>query len=366
MPDESVWIEIGDRVRESRLSAGLSQEQLARRISSERSKIAKIESGTRQINAVELTRLAAALGMPIGHFLYARPEVISRRTPLDEDTTSPAARQSYRIEAALTAWLRDVRDVRELGCLRSPEPLRYPKKVSDAADARAAARWVRERLSLGTEPISTMMSACEKAGQLILVTDLPGDGASVVDDELAVAVVSRRGDPGRRRATAAHELGHLVLGDEYSSDLGGGVAAARGEREAVVDAFAAEFLLPIQALRATARCEDLRTALIVSAAEYRTSWTLAVCQAGVAGLIEPTGLKRWRAAPKPTRAEMMQAVGWAPQPDFERVCVPPSYADAVLSAWRARRLTARRAVELMHGQLSIEDLGPVDEDVTEP
>jgi hypothetical protein len=54
----------------------------------------------------------------------------------------------------------------------------------------------------------------------------------MVDSDVAVAVVSRRGDPGRRRATAAHELGHLVIGDEYSSDLG--VHASRGDREALL------------------------------------------------------------------------------------------------------------------------------------
>jgi len=68
----------------------------------------------------------------------------------------------------------------------------------------------------------------------------------MVDSDVAVAVVSRRGDPGRRRATAAHELGHLVIGDEYSSDLG--VHASRGDREALLDTFAAELLLPSQVL----------------------------------------------------------------------------------------------------------------------
>ena len=82
------------------------------------------------------------------------------------------------------------------------------------------------------------MELCERAGQYVLVTELPGDGASVVDGDVAAAVVSIRGDPGRRRATAAHELGHLVIGDEYSNDLG--VHASRADREAVLDAFAAE------------------------------------------------------------------------------------------------------------------------------
>ena len=49
-------------------------------------------------------------------------------------------------------------------------------------------------------------------------------------------------EPGRRRWTAAHELGHHLLRDAYHSDVG--VSATASERERVIDAFAGEFLLP--------------------------------------------------------------------------------------------------------------------------
>ncbi|TLG18129.1 ImmA/IrrE family metallo-endopeptidase [Nocardia cyriacigeorgica] len=361
MSDDRVWAEIGERVRESRLAAELSQGQLADRVGLERSKIAKIEAGSRQINAVELSKLAAALGMPIGHFLYPQPEVISRRTPLVDDTDTQTARISYRIESALSSWLRDVHDAIGFGMER-PATRHYAGPVETADDARAAAQWLRRELGLDVEPIATMMAVCEKAGQLVLVVDVPGEGASLIEDDLAVAVVSKDGDPGRRRATAAHELGHMVLGDEYSSDLGGGVAAARSEREAVIDAFAAELLLPTQAVRQhDPEAAELRTALVGLAARYRTSWTLTIRQAEVAGLIDRQGAAALRSGPTPTHAEMMQAVGWTPLPDFERIRVPPSYADAVLRAWRGDLITAARAVEMMHGQISAQDLGLVDE-----
>jgi hypothetical protein len=52
----------------------------------------------------------------------------------------------------------------------------------------------------------------------------------------------------------------------------------------------------------------------------------------------------------------MEALGWAPQPDLESVRVPPGYAHAVIQALRRGAITASRAVELMHGQLSLADL----------
>ena len=45
-----------------------------------------------------------------------------------------------------------------------------------------------------------------------------------------------------------------------------------------------------------------------------------------------------------------------PQPDLESIRVPPGYAHAVVEAWRRGRITATRAVELMHGQITLADL----------
>ncbi|XRQ13830.1 ImmA/IrrE family metallo-endopeptidase [Actinomadura welshii] len=192
------------------------------------------------------------------------------------------------------------------------------------------------------------------------VVDVPGDGASLIDGDLAVSVVSRAGDPGRRRTTAAHELGHFVLGDEYSSDLG--VHTSREDRERVINSFAAELLLPVSVIRERAVdgvCS--RQALVRLAAEYRTSWSLAVNQAVGVGLASPV-LARTR----PTRAELQEAIGWAPQPDLESINVPPVYADAVLKAWRASLITAARAEEMMRGELSASDLPDREELELEP
>jgi transcriptional regulator with XRE-family HTH domain len=357
------WSDIGERVRESRIAAGLSQDDLARRVDLERTKIAKIEAGDRRVDALELARLSSVLRVPMSHFLHQRPQVLSRRAELVDDTDSDAARHSYQIEASLLAWLRDVRQLAELGTLRLGTPLTYPGPVADVEAARKAALWTRDRLQLGNGPIETLMSVCERAGQLVLVTDLPGEGASLVDGDIAVAVVSRQHDPGRRRTTAAHELGHLVLGDEYSSDLG--VASSRADREGAVDAFAAELLLPTDVVAKEAVDGNPRDALTRLAASYRTSWSLAVRQACRAGIIESSQAAKWRSV-VPTRAELREALGWAPQADLETVQVPPSYAHAVMQAWKEDFVTSQRAVELMHGQIRIDDLPPKSDLDLEP
>ncbi|GHE43085.1 hypothetical protein GCM10017673_51560 [Streptosporangium violaceochromogenes] len=365
MREAGEWGDLGDRVRECRVAADMSQEQLASAVNLDRTMIAKIEAGTRRVDALELARLSSVLGVPLTHFLSQSPTVVSRRTELADDTATDVARQSYRLEAALATWLSDVRQLVELRELPPRRPQRYPCAVEGVETARDAARWARKKLNLGFDPIGSLMSVCEKLGQLVAVVDTPGDGASLIEGGVAVAVVSSQGDPGRRRATAAHELAHMVIGDEYSADLG--IHTSRAERELVVDAFAAEFLLPIDSvLKGYSESRDsVRETLVLLAAGYRTSWSLAVRQAVAAEVVDKESAKDLRRR-NPTRAELMEALGWAPQPDLQTVRVPPSYAHAVLQAWKASKITTARAVELMRGQIVESDLPAREESDLEP
>jgi Zn-dependent peptidase ImmA (M78 family) len=321
--------------------------------------IAKIESGNRRIDAIELIRLSSALQVPVDFLLRSTPLVLSHRARVVvEDVGTEVARESGRLDLALVAWLHEVLQLIELGVLRPNPPLKAETAVDSEAAARDLALWVRQQLGLGTDAIDSLVELCERAGQYVLVSDVPGEGASIVDGDVAVAVVSLEGDPGRRRATAAHELGHLVIGDEYSSDLG--VHASRADREVVLDAFAAELLLPSMVLTDLGGADHTisRDQLIGLAARYRTSWALAIKQAVHAGVLGAQARRDWgRSAP--TRSEFMEALGWAPQPDLETIRVPPRYAHAVIEAWRRGALTVTRAVELMHGQITAADL-PTD------
>ncbi|MBF8193731.1 helix-turn-helix transcriptional regulator [Nonomuraea sp. K274] len=355
MKESGEWLDIGERVRECRMAADMSQEELASALKLDRTMIAKIERGVRRVDALELAKLSAVLQVPLGYFLESPPLVVSRRAELADDTVTDATRQSHHLEVALSTWLADIRQLVEMRAFNPPDIERYPEAVEDTLSARRAAVWVRDRLGHGDEPIDSLMSVCERLGQLVAVVEVPGEGASLIEDDLAVAVVSRHGDPGRRRATAAHELGHLIVGDEYSTDIG--IHASRNDREAIIDAFAAELLLPAAAFRGIPHSGERvkREDLVVLAARFRTSWSLTVRQAVAAEAIDSSVAKEMRQR-NPTRAELMEAVGWAPQPDLEAVRVPPSFAHAVLESFKRSLITESRAVELMRGQIVATDL----------
>jgi transcriptional regulator with XRE-family HTH domain len=360
MVEPSDWVHVGDRLRAARIAAGMTQSDLGEAMGLDRTMVAKIESGTRRVDALELARLSSRLGVSMSYFLHESPVVISRRTvTLTDDTETEVGRESNRLDIALEEWLRDLRQIVGFGRLNPTPLLTNPAAVESQTDAREAARWLRNQLGLGSDPIDSMLRLCERAGQFVLVTDVTGDGASAVDGDLAAAVVSTHGDPGRRRATAAHELGHLVLGDEYSSDLG--VHASRGDRESAIDAFAAELLVPTKAFESeiAASMSITRDRLLEVAARYRASWSLTVRQAEAAG-VGPVPKRFIHSSP--TRAEFLEALGWAPQPDLMSQRVPPSYARAVMHAWRDGFVSRSRALELMHGQLQDGDL-PTETDI---
>ncbi|GAA3124583.1 XRE family transcriptional regulator [Nonomuraea salmonea] len=358
MKDPGEWAEVGERVRECRMAADMSQEELASALKLDRTMIAKIERGVRRVDALELANLSEVLQVPLGYFLDPLPQVVSRRAELSDDTVTDATRQSHRLEVALSTWLADIRQLRDLGTFVPPAVESCPEPVHDLMSARRAARWVRGHLGYGGEPIDSLMGVCEGLGQLVAVVDVPGEGASLREDGIAAAVVSRHGDPGRRRATAAHELGHLIVGDEYSTDIG--VHVSRDDREAIIDAFAAELLLPAEAFATRSGTKPGREELVVLAARFRTSWSLTLRQAVAAEAVE-RGVARKLRRRTPTRAELMEAVGWAPQPDLETVRVPPSFAHAVIESFKGSLITASRAVELMRGQIEAPDL-PVRDD----
>ncbi len=353
------WSDLGERVRESRLAVGLTQAQLAARIGLERSMLAKVERGDRRLDALELYRLADALGLPIAHFVLEAPAaLVSQRTLLTEDTDTPATRSGYLLQALLQEWLRDVEQLVALDVLQV-KPI-YRAVARDIGAAVEVAHEVRGRLGVSpTEPLGAMASVCDQLGLLVLPVSADGDGASVLGASGAVAVVSTKGDPGRRRATAAHELGHQVLGDEYSTDVG--VHASRDDRERIVDSFAAELLVPTAALEVRVHsgfsADELRATLVDAAATFRASWTLVLRQAYRCRLLDDSQVRHW-SSQKPTRAELLECTGMEPQPDMGLGTVPPSFSRAVLTAYRQSRISTARAIELLRDSIGEADLPP--------
>ena len=103
------------------------------------------------------------------------------------------------------------------------------------------------------------------------------EGSYVALARGGVALIQGQSQVGRRRFTTAHELGHHVLADEYSSEW---VKGGKDERERLISAFAIHLLMPRQAAKRRWQQlggdDDAWNAAVCLAAEYGVSWS-ALC-----------------------------------------------------------------------------------------
>ena len=58
-----------EKLRKARLEAGLSQDQVAKKIRRPQSHISNIESGQQRVDVIELQRFAKLYKKPIGYFI---------------------------------------------------------------------------------------------------------------------------------------------------------------------------------------------------------------------------------------------------------------------------------------------------------
>lgn len=209
-------------------------------------------------------------------------------------------------------------------------------------------------------------ASVERLGLLAFSFDLgPGviDGGYVRLGETGIALVNGTADAGRRRFNLAHELGHHLLADEYTADFS--LGAAQNDREALINVFAIHFLMPRASVRRrwheltgewedAQSPEDARTRLVVLAAEYRVSWSAAISHAVTLELISHSdhSLLDLR---RPTRADYLET-GVRFEEELQPISLAPAYSQAAIWAFRRGVISAERAVELLRGTVTLDDL----------
>jgi Zn-dependent peptidase ImmA (M78 family)/transcriptional regulator with XRE-family HTH domain len=346
--------ELGRRIAQARSDYGMTQADLAASVGLERTAFVRVEAGERKVSATELVALAEALDRPIDWFFTeSPPAVVSRRR-------DPAVGGfSRRLDLALD---RAARDVAFLLKRRIIEPAgRETRKMPGTyEEAEDLARWARAEAGLPDGPLRELQTFAERLGLLGFSLALgpdAGDAASVEVDGLGVAVVNGTTGPGRRRYSLAHELGHHLVGDAYEPSA----RLAGTEGESMLNAFAAYLLMPrpaVVGLWNEFSGAPARRAAIAVAARFSVSWTAACNHLRNLDLID----SREREAlveSNLVKGELFE-FGERFTVELEPPSVPPVYAGAVVAAYRRKRLTSERAVELLHGTLTESELPEPD------
>lgn len=353
------WAAVGSRIALARERAGFTQQAVAERLGLHRTAITRIEQGQRNLDALELAQLADVFGRSVEWFVTEPPSSIaSHRDGLSANS------DVVRLEDELERCARDVELLLDIDAFTVPAA-RLPAGVTTTAEAEAGARDARALLGLGEGPIVDLQQAVQPLGLLAFSLDLGSDvvdGGYVRLHDIGVAVVNGTSDPGRRRFSLAHELGHHLLADEYTTDFG--LGSSRSDREALINVFAVHFLMPGSSVRARWQAlspeHDVRRRLVVLAAEYRVSWSAVIAQAVNLELIgrdERATLEHQR----PTRADYFD-IGVRFEEELVAPAFPPVYAQAAVRAYRRSVISGDRAVELLRGTITAEDL-PLPRDV---
>lgn len=315
------WEAVGRRVAEARRLRGLTQAELASRLGLDRTAVAKLEAGNRGLSSLELAHLASELARPIEWFVSeSPPAVVSRRS----EAVEPARDEIGR---AAEDFARDVELLSELGSIKPVEraPAPFP---ANAQDAEAVATAIRRALEIPDGPLTNFGEAADRLGCHFVSLELGAgaDGAYLALEGAGAAMINGAEPAGRRRFTAAHELGHHVFADEYSTDWA--VGESRDDRERTINAFAIHFLLRRSSVsrgwREAGGEDDHRTATLRLAVDYRVSWSAACQQLLNLELLDHDSAAKLRAQ-LPSKSEHLE-LGLFIVEDFRPPYVSPAFA----------------------------------------
>ncbi|GLY80193.1 helix-turn-helix domain-containing protein [Actinoallomurus iriomotensis] len=226
------------RLTLARERSGLTKRDLAARVGVTAAAITRFERGQARLADGTLTRLATELGLPVGYFAAGRPVL-----PVAEDAAHFRSLRTTRVyerrqaRATMSHLAEAVREIQTV--VRLPEP-RLPRL---SRDPESAARELRAAWRLPAGPVHHLVRLLEANGAVVSMARFgAGDRIDAFScrpsglDRPLICLSRDRGNPLRRRFSAAHELGHLLLHDE----------AQPGDRQHEHEAnrFAAEFLTP--------------------------------------------------------------------------------------------------------------------------
>lgn len=348
---------MGERIAGARTRASLTQAELASAISLDRSALTKIENGSRRVSALELARIADALGERIEWFVTTTPAaIVSHRSLREPGAASPT------IDRLVEQITRNVEFVAEQGGWPSSpvsEPLAKPTTMADTERRAAEARAL-----LGLPEDEPLLDIAEQTSAIGVVSFSfsmgpdAADAASILLASGGVALVNGSLQVGRRRLALAHELGHCLFADEYTVDWR---VSERDDDawESRLDRFARALLLPSTGVRTAwerlrSGGDDLRTAAVKTASEFRVDMsTLArrLSELGQVSKAESTAIRSVRT----TKADIVE-LNLLVRDELEAPHLARRYEESVLRLYRNEIVSAARATDLLFDTWNEDDL----------
>jgi len=361
---------LGEHIRDARKRADLSQEDLGRAVGLERTVVNKIEAGVRKVTALELSDIAAAIGVRMSTFFEEGvPALVSHRSSQGLDTADS------QIDTLLAKFANEVEFVASLGVdelgLDAADAVLQAgvTRPSTNAEAEALAVQARGLMALSAEePIRQLCDSVASVGLLAFSRDVgkdTADAATILLRHGGVSLVNSHMKVGRRRLALAHELGHYLIADAYTVDWRVADHSDHGvPMESRLDRFARALLLPSAAVtrqwHETAARSGERGAAILLASEFRVDMATLATRLKELGLTDSetvASVRKYRT----TQADIVEMNLHVPLEELAGTTVPRPFARAVLRLVRDERISGDRALDLLQGTFDEADLPHIRE-----
>jgi Zn-dependent peptidase ImmA (M78 family)/DNA-binding XRE family transcriptional regulator len=277
------------RLKSARKMMGWSLQDLADKLSIPITKQAlnKYETGQMKPGSEVLLALAKVLGVKPDYFLREPVElgpVEFRKSPKLQ------VRQQDQIKEQVRDFLERYIEVETL--LNIDIHFQNPVKdliIQDISQVETTALKLLHDWDLGLDPIPNVIEMLEDKGVRVIEIDAPEsfDGLSTWVGKIPVVVISKNFTVERKRFTALHELGHLVLN-----------IAPDADKERICHAFAGALLLPDNALEKMIgdKRNNIAPGELVSIKEqYGISVQAIMMRAQLKGIVSDNAVRRfWR------------------------------------------------------------------------
>lgn len=252
---------LGQQIARARERIGYSQDDVANALGVSRVMVSYWESGKRDPNDRQLAAVARLVHVPVANLLSDEglPDDSGVAWMMfrgaESTLPSPALRGLKEFEGFLDTYadLADAAGFEIRGMIQSPFLL-AGVGFSSQEDVRRKAEEVRAYLRLGLGPVGDVDDACDLLGVTVYRTELGDDlretisGAFFKHPRVGLSIlVNLEMTPGRRRFTIAHELAHALFHSDKEPFVLSGLS--KDPKEKFADAFAGEFLMPVEGIR---------------------------------------------------------------------------------------------------------------------
>ena len=289
----------GERLRRARLMRGLTLREVATRLAAAGKKLShaalqKYEQGLMGPDSGMLIALCEVFGLETGYF-FRQQAIRLENMDFRKRTAFPVKDENRVREEALDAFERYL-EIETILELEAPPLPRYALDVATLADdAEAAAASLRDQWKLGEDALPNVTEMLEEHGVKVkeVAAAKSFDGCSGWANETMPVVVLAEGlneDLPRKRFTALHELGHLVL--QFPEDL------TKKEVESLCHRFASAMLIPTAAMKARLGVKRPDGISFAEMKSLKVDWGISLAalmyRAGDLGIITPSRLKSFQ------------------------------------------------------------------------